>query len=66
MALHLIADDLVLISRSAADLQKQLTTLQNYSEKWLLSKKKIVNQPRKIYIFSLSGKEIKTPKNTLI
>ena len=30
------ADDLILISRSAAGLQKQLNTLQDYSEKWLL------------------------------
>lgn len=30
-------DDLVLISRSSADLQKQLTTFQNYCEKWLLT-----------------------------
>ena len=30
------ADDLILISRSAAGLQKQLNILQDYSEKWLL------------------------------
>ena len=30
------ADDLILISGSAAGLQNQLNTLQNYSEKWLL------------------------------
>ena len=30
------ADDLILISRSAAGLQKQLNILHNYSEKWLL------------------------------
>ena len=30
------ADDLILISSSAAGLQNQLNTLQNYSEKWLL------------------------------
>ena len=30
------ADDLVLISKSASGLQKQIDILQNYSEKWLL------------------------------
>ena len=30
------ADDLILISRSAAGLQKQINILHNYSEKWLL------------------------------
>ena len=30
------ADDLMLISRSAAGLQKQLNILHSYSEKWLL------------------------------
>ena len=30
------ADDLILISRSAAGLQKQLNILHDYSEKWLL------------------------------
>ena len=30
------ADDLILISRSAAGLQKQLNILHSYSEKWLL------------------------------
>ena len=53
------ADDLILISRSAAGLQKQLNILYDYSEKWLLKinlkktktlifqkhrKKKIANQ----------------------
>ena len=32
----LCADDLILISRSAAGLQKQLNILNDYSEKWLL------------------------------
>ena len=63
------ADDLVLISTSAAGLQKQINILQQYCEKWLLTinlkKTKTLifqKQNRKTtqekYFFLLNGKEI--------
>ena len=65
----LYADDLVLISRSAAGLQNQINILHKYSEKWLLTtnlkKTKTVifqkqnrKSTREKYIFSLNRNEI--------
>ena len=63
------ADDLVLISTSAAGLQKQINILQQYCEKWLLTinlkktktlifQKQNRKSTREKYLFLLNGKEI--------
>lgn len=47
-------DDLILISRSAANLQKQLNILHDYSEKWLL---KINRKKTKTLIFQKQNRK---------
>ena len=51
------ADDLILISRSAAGLQKQQNILNDYSEKWLL---KINLKKTKTLIFQKQKSQINT------
>ena len=50
----LYADDLILISRSAAGLQKQLNILNDYSEKWLL---KVYLKKTKTLIFQKQNRK---------
>ena len=51
----MFADDLILLSQSAAGLQKCLDKLQNYCQKWCLS---ININKTKVLIFNRGGKKI--------
>ena len=55
------ADDLVLISRSASGLQKQIDILQNYVEKWLL---KINPHKTKVLIFQKQNRKATREKHS--